>query len=150
MTDQIKLLITKYHDRSSGAGVDTTKNITNDHVILILDKHLQMFPLESTPILRPQSVSRLPCLSFLRDRILYSQAYESRVAFEDFGLNSINEYKDLSISRKSAFYVLNPGGDLKDTQKEFESLFKRYEGYNYCSMNTNILNAFIVYQNGMV
>lgn len=125
MTDQIKLLITRYHDRSSAAGVDTTKNIVNDHVILILDKHLQMFPLESTPTLRYQSVSRLPCLSFLRDRILYAQSHASRVAFDDFGLNALEEWKDVSVSRKSAFYVVNPTGDLKDTQKEFESLFKR-------------------------
>jgi hypothetical protein len=124
MTDHMKVLITRYHERSTKAGVDTFRNITNDHVILILDKNLQMFPLESTPILLNQSVSRLPCLSFLRDRIIYARAHESRDAYEDFGpIHS--EWKDLSVSRKSAFYVLNPSGDLQDTQKEFEPLFKR-------------------------
>jgi hypothetical protein len=106
-------------------GVDSTSNIPNDHVILILDKHLQMFPLESMPILRSQSVSRLPCLSFLRDRILYTQAHATKDAFEDFGVCSSNVWTDFSVSKRSAYYVLNPGGDLKDTQKEFEPLFKR-------------------------
>lgn len=120
--EKIKALIVQYHNNASAAGVDTIKIIPNDHVILILDKHLQVFPMESIPILRPQSTSRLPCLSFLRDRILYTQSYESRYAFDDFGMN-IDQWKDMSVSRNSAFYVLNPGGDLKDTQKEFEAVF---------------------------
>lgn len=124
MTDQMKALIVRYHERSNTSGVDTIKNIPNDHVILILDKHLQMFPFESTPILQPQAVSRLPCLSFLRDRILYARSYGSRHAFDDFGMVD-TEWKDISVSRKNAFYVLNPSGDLIDTQKEFEPLFKR-------------------------
>lgn len=106
------------------AGVDSTKNIPNDHVILILDKHLQMFPIESMPALRPQSVSRLPCLSFLRDRILYTQFHNSKEAYDDFGLTATSEWTDLTVSKRSAFYVLNPGGDLKDTQREFEPIFK--------------------------
>lgn len=118
-------MIVQYHNNASAAALDTIKTIPNDHVILILDKHLQVFPMESIPILRPQSTSRLPCLSFLRDRILYTQSYESRYAFDDFGMN-IDQWKDMSVSRNSAFYVLNPGGDLKDTQKEFEAVFSRY------------------------
>lgn len=124
MAEKIKGLMVRYHEYSSTAGVDTIKTIPNDHVILILDKYLQMFPMESIPILRPQSTSRLPCLSFLRDRILYTRSYESRDMFDDFGMND-EKWKDMTVSRKSAFYVLNPGGDLKDTQKEFESVFKR-------------------------
>ncbi|KAF1798299.1 peptidase family C50-domain-containing protein [Mucor lusitanicus] len=124
LTEHIRLLITRYHERSVMAGVDSTKNIPNDHVILILDKHLQMFPLESMPVLRPQSVSRLPCLSFLRDRILYTQYHNSKEAYDDFGLTTTSEWTDLTVSKRSAFYVLNPGGDLKDTQKEFEPIFK--------------------------
>ncbi|GAA5799445.1 hypothetical protein HPULCUR_004860 [Helicostylum pulchrum] len=129
MTDQMKALIVRYHERSNTSGVDTIKNIPNDHVILILDKHLQMFPFESTPILQPQAVSRLPCLSFLRDRILYARSYGSRHAFDDFGMVD-TEWKDISVSRKNAFYVLNPSGDLIDTQKEFEPLFKSVPEWN--------------------
>lgn len=121
MKDQMKALISRYHEKSNVSGIDTVKHIPNDHMILILDKHLQMFPFESTPILQPQSVSRLPCLSFLRDRILYARSYGSRDVYDDFGLV---EWKDISVSRKNAFYVLNPSGDLMDTQKEFEPLFR--------------------------
>ncbi|GAN04654.1 conserved hypothetical protein [Mucor ambiguus] len=130
LTEHIRLLITRYHERSVMAGVDSTKNIPNDHVILILDKHLQTFPLESMPVLRPQSASRLPCLSFLRDRILYTSFHHSKEAYDDFGLTTSSEWTDLTVSRRSAFYVLNPGGDLKDTQKEFEPIFKGVPEWN--------------------
>ncbi|KAI7873956.1 peptidase family C50-domain-containing protein [Mucor mucedo] len=121
MADQMKLLNIRYYDASRRAGIDPNKIVPNDHVILILDKHLQMFPVESTPILFKQSVSRLPCLSFLRDRILYARAHATRTS----GTTNKNktEWKDLSVSKKSAFYVLNPSGDLKDTQKVFEPIF---------------------------
>ena len=42
----------------------------DSHVILILDKYIQMLPWESLPCLQNQSVSRLPSITFLRDRIL--------------------------------------------------------------------------------
>ncbi|KAL9542009.1 hypothetical protein MBANPS3_008825 [Mucor bainieri] len=124
LTEHIRLLVTRYHERSVMAGVDSTKTIPNAHVILILDKHLQLFPLESMPVLRAQPASRLPCLSFLRDRILYTRFHRAKEAYDDFGLPAASEWADLSVSKRSAFYVLNPGGDLKDTQREFEPIFK--------------------------
>lgn len=99
----------------------TDETMPNEHAILILDKHLQMFPIESMPILIKQPVSRLPCLSFLRDRILYARAHAARNSRS----NLQSKWQDLSISKKSAFYVLNPGGDLKDTQKLFEPIFNK-------------------------
>ena len=99
----------------------------NDHVILILDKYMQMLPMENIPILRKQAVSRLPCLSFLRDRILYAQSKKSSNSSGGNKMdNKENAGNDLHLSKKNTFYVLNPSGDLVDTQKEFETLFKRY------------------------
>lgn len=121
----MKVLVNRYHEKSSMAGVQSTKTIPNEHVILIVDRHIQAFPIESMPLLRTQSASRLPSLSLLRDRILYAQAYNTRTAFEDFGITSTKDWKEFTVSKKSAYYVLNPGGDLKDTQKEFETIFKR-------------------------
>ncbi|KAI7907852.1 peptidase family C50-domain-containing protein, partial [Cokeromyces recurvatus] len=116
LTDQLRVLMGRYHEKCSMAGIDSClKNNNKEHVILILDKYLQMFPIESLPTLRTQPTSRLPCLSFLRDRILYSQAQYD---------NFIDGWQDLKVSRRNAFYVLNPGGDLKDTQKVFEAYFK--------------------------
>lgn len=84
---------------------------------------MQTLPMENIPILRKQAVSRLPCLSFLRDRILYAQ---SKKFTEGKNLSrEQNHGNDLHISKKNTFYVLNPSGDLVHTQKEFENLFKR-------------------------
>ena len=88
----------------------------NQHVILILDKYVQMLPWESLPCLRNKSVSRLPSISFLRDRILLMK-------YQNNGDSSnIDKY---FIEPQKAFYILNPGQDLKDTQNKFENFVKR-------------------------
>lgn len=93
--------------------------LPGDHVIFIPDKHMQIFPLESMKVLRSQAVSRLPSLSLLRDRILYSQASHGAEHYD------IQKWRDITINRKSTYYVLNPGGDLSATQTKFEAGFKR-------------------------
>ncbi|KAI8890025.1 hypothetical protein K501DRAFT_169633 [Backusella circina FSU 941] len=130
LTQNLKMLVSQYHEKSRIGGIETTKTQPDEHVILILDKHLHMFPLESMPLLRSQSVSRLPSLSLLRDRILYAKAYNNRKAFDDFGLVNASEWKDLYVSEKSTYYVINPSGDLKHTQQEFEKPFKRAPGWD--------------------
>jgi separase len=80
-----------------------------DHTILILDKTVQMFPWESMPCLRGRSVSRLPSLAALRNRIIQMQ--------ETTGGLRPGHY----VKRTSGAYVLNPDSDLKNTQKMFES-----------------------------
>lgn len=76
------------------------------HTVLILDKRLQMLPWESIPSLRQRSVSRLPSLAFLRDRLIQ------------------NTDTTIQVTPEQVFYVLNPDGDLVNTQKEFEESFK--------------------------
>ncbi|KAG0639234.1 peptidase family C50-domain-containing protein [Tuber brumale] len=92
-----------------------------DHTILILDKSVHMFPWESLPCLRGHSVSRLPSLASLRDRILMMQekgpSQQSRPGF----------YAD----KTCGAYILNPGSDLVNTQKAFEEdlrTLKTWEG----------------------
>ncbi|GAA5908652.1 hypothetical protein JCM5296_006001 [Sporobolomyces johnsonii] len=82
----------------------------DEHTFLILDKTLQAFPWESLPCLRGRSVSRLPSLSFLRDRL---DLAASRSTSEDRPF-------EIVINPKSAAFVLNPGGDLRSTQNTFE------------------------------
>ncbi|GAA5958016.1 hypothetical protein JCM21900_004746 [Sporobolomyces salmonicolor] len=82
----------------------------DEHTFLILDKTLQAFPWESLPCLRGRSVSRLPSLSFLRDRL---DLAASRSTSEDRPF-------EIVVNPKSAAFVLNPGGDLRNTQKTFE------------------------------
>ncbi|KAF8940108.1 hypothetical protein BGZ58_007693 [Dissophora ornata] len=118
------------------------------HVILILDKHLQVFPWESCPVLRGEAVSRVPSLWFLRDRIMkqrylisrsnqrparplgmdYTDASETE-AEAGYPWNS-GEWKDLEVNPKRAFYVLNPGGDLKNTEDEFREYVESQEGWD--------------------
>ncbi|GAA5940472.1 hypothetical protein JCM1841_001027 [Sporobolomyces salmonicolor] len=82
----------------------------DEHTFLVLDKTLQAFPWESLPCLRGRSVSRLPSLSFLRDRL---DLAASRSTSEDRPF-------EIVVNPKSAAFVLNPGGDLGNTQKTFE------------------------------
>ena len=76
------------------------------HVVLLLDKHIQMFPWESCPSLRRLSVSRLPTFSLLWDRLR-------------------TMHDDLEIDATRTFYVLNPSGDLSNTQHEFREFLQR-------------------------
>ncbi|TPX41679.1 hypothetical protein SeMB42_g05468 [Synchytrium endobioticum] len=111
MTEDLKDALAKFHhDTDSGyteEGLfDLDSSDLTKHLILIADKNLQSIPWESIPCLRGRSVSRLPSLSFLRDRLV---DYDE----EDGGI-------PVSVSKVS--YVLNPAGDLKSTQKEFEGI----------------------------
>lgn len=76
-----------------------------------------MLPWESLPCLRNQSVSRLPSISFLRDRILSMKCQNNN--------NSSNNGKYF-IDPQKAFYILNPSQDLESTQKKFEDFVKRF------------------------
>lgn len=78
------------------------------HTILILDKALHAFPWESLPCMEGLAVSRLPSLGCLKDR-LDSKKHES----------SPEGPEGHYINRSSGSYILNPGSDLKETQKTF-------------------------------
>lgn len=94
---------------------DSASNVQS-HTILILDKYTQQLPIESLSALKGRSVSRLPCLSFLRDRVLYARSINQT---DDAG------WTDINLNGDSAFYVLNPSGDLKKTQAEFQSVLEK-------------------------
>ncbi|KAF2399345.1 hypothetical protein EJ06DRAFT_495058 [Trichodelitschia bisporula] len=68
------------------------------HTILILDKDLHAFPWESLPSLRGLSISRLPSLAALRERIIAAAP---------------------PTPRRGAS-ILNPSGDLLQTQKTLQ------------------------------
>ena len=82
-----------------------------DHVILILDKALHMFPWESLPCLRGRSVSRLPSLGTMMERVVMSP---------------IEGAIWPSVTANKGFFVLNPSGDLKHTQSQFETTLSKY------------------------
>ncbi|KAK6503529.1 hypothetical protein TWF481_008543 [Arthrobotrys musiformis] len=78
-----------------------------EHTVLILDKSVHVLPWESLPCLDGRSVSRLPSLGSLRERLLLQNfSYENRAG--------------LYINRANAGYILNPALDLTNTQKTYE------------------------------
>lgn len=78
----------------------------DEHLLLILDKNLQKFPLESMPCLRGTSTSRVPSFSYLVDLL--------------------PEYKRQNIDSSNLSFVLNPSGDLMSTQNEFQETLESY------------------------
>ncbi|KAG0015186.1 hypothetical protein BGZ81_011824 [Podila clonocystis] len=114
------------------------------HIVLVLDKYLQMFPWESCPGLRGEAVSRLPSICFLRDRILQQRhlqlnqpsSLESTLSatgpFTDameVNRHALMDWKDVEIDPQRTFYVLNPGGDLKNTENEFREYVTQQSGW---------------------
>ncbi|CAG8439582.1 1339_t:CDS:10 [Ambispora leptoticha] len=110
---------TSYNNKNNG--------VADDHIILILDKSVQMFPWESLPCLRSKAVSRLPSLSFLRDRILMTQ---NRNQFRNKIIAKSKVWTDYTIDHRNAFYVLNPSQDFPNTQKQFQEFFERFETWD--------------------
>ncbi|KAI9755585.1 MAG: hypothetical protein M4579_004233 [Chaenotheca gracillima] len=90
----------------------------SNHIILILDKSLHSFPWESLPCLQGRSVSRMPSLGCLRDRIISEQ---QRTAGDDAC--------EFTVDRKKGAYVLNPSGDLTATQASFEEPLKSLKSW---------------------
>ena len=86
--------------------------IEDAHLFLVLDKNVQAIPWESIPSLRGRSVSRIPSLDFLLDRLELAKGRnheQSRTATPGA----------IAVDPRSVFYVLNPSGDLKNTEARF-------------------------------
>ena len=114
MVIEVQDALSHYHELSKS----TDEPEPNGHVILILDKRLHSFPWESLPCLTGQSVSRLPSLGSLRDRILMMQAQEESTC------------SSFIVDRASGAYVLNPSSDLRHTQSTFEAPLFTLSGYS--------------------
>ncbi|KAF1984179.1 hypothetical protein K402DRAFT_465314 [Aulographum hederae CBS 113979] len=84
------------------------------HTILILDKRLHVFPWESMPCLSTSSVSRLPSLEALRERI---------VSAKD---NTNQPGHHCSVTCGTT--ILNPSGDLTHTQSTMKPLLSSLRG----------------------
>lgn len=81
---------------------------SEEQLFLVLDRKAQEIPWESMPILRGRSVSRIPSIAFLFDRLECMSIVQTR----------------LSESNR-VFYILNPSLDLINTQDRFEPWLKR-------------------------
>jgi separase len=81
-----------------------TQAAMRPHTLLVLDRTLQELPWESLPSLRAVPTTRLPSLAFLGPR---------RTPAEP------------DPAADGVYYVLNPSGDLADTQDRFQRTFAR-------------------------
>jgi separase len=89
------------------------------HTILILDKNLHMFPWESMPCLEKLSISRLPSLAALRERILAAQSPTvTRNAQPGHYIST----------KRGGTSILNPSGDLTHTFKTIKPHLDELQG----------------------
>ncbi|XP_050938056.1 separase isoform X2 [Cucumis melo] len=96
--------------------LEVEDNTSREPIILVLDYDVQMLPWENLPILRNQEVYRMPSVGSIcatLDRRYHQQE-------QDGGIMAAFP----SIDPLDAFYLLNPSGDLNNTQIEFENWFK--------------------------
>lgn len=142
-------------------GLEHPKSLTDldpssppHHTFLILDRHVQPLPWESIKVLRGRSVSRVPSMAFIQDRLALRQR---RFEEDDDGLDDLpslwtktlsfkpgskeeqkeetptNEQEPFSYSLdgKKGFYILNPSGDLRKTQSQFQPWTVRMEALGW-------------------
>lgn len=94
-------------------------------MFLVLDKNVQRLPWESIPVLRGRSVSRIPSISFLIDRIQLARHCHG-LPLEPTDSKEDNLTVDrVTVDPARVRYVLNPKGDLKHTEKQFGPWLKR-------------------------
>lgn len=88
------------------------------HTILMLDNALHGFPWESLPCLQKLSVSRLPSLAALRERLLTLRPSAT-------GQSTPGHYIAASTGGTT---ILNPGGDLANTSKTLQPVINALQG----------------------
>ena len=86
----------------------------DQHVFLVLNRCLQEIPWESLPILRGRSVSRIPNVDFLVDRLEFARRRD-----QSTGPNSDQYEGRTRLDLSSTYYILNPSGDLESTERRF-------------------------------
>ena len=100
--------------------------VDDSHMFLVLDKNVQGIPWESIPTLRGRSVSRIPSMHFLMDRLEFAKWQKGTGHRERDG-----EVDRAVVDPKKAYYVLNPSGDLKGTEGRFSSWLKEMHGFGW-------------------
>lgn len=88
------------------------------HLFLVLDKNMQDIPWESIPSLRGRSISRIPSMDFLLDRLHYAKTQEISTTPSNSPVDRVK------VDPRKVFYVLNPSGDLKNTEGRFVDWLK--------------------------
>ncbi|KAJ3501675.1 hypothetical protein NLJ89_g9230 [Agrocybe chaxingu] len=86
---------------------------SDEHLFLVLDKNVQGLPWESLPILRGRSVSRIPGVQFLHDRLAFAKCKRGSTA------GTVETSEGAVVNPRKGYYILNPSGDLGRTEERF-------------------------------
>lgn len=97
------------HGRTGAFGY-SDRDVSDEHLFLVLDKNVQGLPWENIPVLRGRSVSRIPSISFLLDRVQFA-----RLQCVDHDRST----DGAALNPRSVYYILNPSGDLERTEERF-------------------------------
>jgi len=102
----------KQHKRNKSL---KSSSVVDEHIFLVLDKNVQGVPWESLPVLRGRSVSRIPGVQFLHDRIAFAKC--KREAAGD-----VRPSNDRAVVEpRKGYFILNPSGDLGRTEDRFRN-----------------------------
>jgi len=123
--DQVAIDLRTALEELAASSQGLIKPIPDNHLFLILDKNIQGLPWESMPVLRGESVSRIPDMRFLLDRL-------SLADFQRGGKPQGPGVNRARVDPRKTFFVLNPGGDLTGTEGRFNSWLKEMKrvGWN--------------------
>ena len=114
----------RFKEKKSSSRANVVKGSTelstpsDEHLFLVLDKNVQGLPWESMSILRGRSVSRIPGVDFLHDRLAFAKLKrEARGQVH-------NSEEGAVVDASSGYYILNPSGDLGRTEDRFHEWSK--------------------------
>ncbi|KAK0220404.1 cysteine peptidase C50 [Armillaria fumosa] len=88
----------------------------DEHIFLVLDKDIQGLPWENIPVLRGRSISRIPSVEFLLDRVEFSH-WQRKARCRSSAESDVDR---AFIDPRKGYYLLNPSGDLNRTEGRFK------------------------------
>ncbi|THH12059.1 hypothetical protein EW145_g215 [Phellinidium pouzarii] len=118
VTVDLRTALEEHHSRTRG-------HITPEpdaHAFLVLDKNVQAIPWESLPILRGASVSRVPSVAFITDRLALVK-HQRGLPLDHNGRNDnddLTKFDRAPVDPSKGYFILNPGGDLIATEGRFK------------------------------
>lgn len=122
--DQVTIDLRTVLEELAASSQGLINPIPDNHMFLILDKNTQGFPWESIPTLRGESVSRIPDMRFLLDRLDLADCQRG-------GKPRGSTVDRARVDPHKTFYVLNPSGDLKGTEGRFNDWLKGMKGVGW-------------------
>lgn len=128
--DQLAVDIRTALEELTASSQGSIKPIPDNHMFLILDKNIQGLPWESIPVLRGESVSRIPDMRFLLDRLDLADRQWGGKKPRGPGADRAR------VDPRKTFYVLNPGGDLTGTEGRFDGWLKEMKGVGWKGMTS--------------